>query len=101
MLVPLTRQKFEQIIPLIATGPQYKYYWGKFSNFLQRLLISVVAIVVILLIRTVFKLDFGLIVFFVGVFAAFFGYGIPYFRRVCGMQNAVVTNIVAFSVVEF
>lgn len=72
MLVPLTRQKFEQLIPLIATGPQYKYYWGKFSNFLQRLLASVVSVVVILLIRSVFRLEFGLIIFFLGVFAAFF-----------------------------
>ncbi|MBD2342726.1 phosphate ABC transporter permease [Anabaena subtropica] len=86
MLVPLTRQKFEQIIPLIATGPQYKYYWGKFSNFLQRLLISVVAIVVILLIRTVFRLDFGLIVFFVGVFAAFFWLWYPVLQA--SLRNA-------------
>ncbi len=49
MLIPLTREKFEQIIPLIATGPQYAYYWGKWQDFLNRLLISVVALVVILL----------------------------------------------------
>lgn len=71
MLVPLTRQKFEQIIPLIASGPQYKYYWGKFSNFLQRLLISVVTMAVLLLIQFLFRLEFGLIFFF-GVFGAFF-----------------------------
>lgn len=71
MIVPLTRQKFEQIIPLIASGPQYKYYWGKFSNFLQRLLISVVTIAVLLLIQFLFRLEFGLIFFF-GVFGAFF-----------------------------
>jgi len=66
MLVPLTRQKFEQIVPLIATGLQYKYYWGKFANFLQRLLISVVAIVVILLVRALFGLQFGPIIFVLG-----------------------------------
>jgi hypothetical protein len=49
MLVPLTRAKFEQIIPLIATGPQYAYYWGKWRDLINRLLISVVAIVVTLL----------------------------------------------------
>ncbi len=54
MLVPLTREKFEQIIPLIATGPQYSYYWGKWQDFLRRLLISVVAVVVILLIGKLF-----------------------------------------------
>ncbi len=49
MLIPLTREKFEQIIPLIATGPQYAYYWGKWQDLLNRLLISVVALVVILI----------------------------------------------------
>lgn len=47
MLLPLTRETFEQIIPLIATGPQYAYYWGKVADFLRRLLISVVAVIVI------------------------------------------------------
>ena len=35
MLVPLTRQKFEQIIPLIATGAQYRYCSGKSPDFLN------------------------------------------------------------------
>lgn len=47
MLVPLTRQKLEQLIPIAATAEQYRYYWGKFPDFLQRLLISVVSVVVI------------------------------------------------------
>jgi hypothetical protein len=85
MLVPLTRQKFEQIIPLIATGLQYKYYWGKFSNFLQRLLISVVAIVVILLARALFGLEFGPIVFVLGVVAALFWLWYPAFQA--SVQN--------------
>jgi hypothetical protein len=46
MLVPITRQKFEQIIPVLATGPQYAYFWGKFPDLLQRLLISVVGVFV-------------------------------------------------------
>ena len=54
MLIPLTREKFEQIIPLIATGPQYAYYWGKWQDLLNRLLISVVAVVVILLVGGLF-----------------------------------------------
>jgi hypothetical protein len=53
MLIPLTREKFEQLIPLIATGPQYSYYWGKWRDLLNRLLISVVAVVVILLLGAV------------------------------------------------
>ncbi|MBD2615042.1 MAG: phosphate ABC transporter permease [Nostoc sp. ZfuVER08] len=85
MLVPLTRQKFEQIVPLIATGLQYKYYWGKFANFLQRLLISVVAIVVILLVRALFGLQFGPIIFVLGVISALFWLWYPVFQA--SMRN--------------
>ncbi len=86
MLVPLTRQKFEQLVPLIATSQQYKYYWGKFANFLQRLLISVVTIAGILLIRTLFRLEFGAIMFLVGVFGAFFWLWYPVFQA--SIRNA-------------
>ncbi|BAY18765.1 hypothetical protein NIES2109_53770 [Nostoc sp. HK-01] len=86
MLVPLTRQKFEQVIPLIATGQQYKYYWGNFSNFLQRLLVSVVAVVVILLVKALFGLDFGPILFFLGVLGAMFWLWYPVFQA--SIRNA-------------
>lgn len=46
MLVPLTRTSFEQLIPQIATGSQYGYYWGKWRDLLRRLLISFVALTV-------------------------------------------------------
>lgn len=54
MLVPITRQTLEQIIPVIATGPQYAYYWGKWQDFLRRLLISVVALTAFWLIGMLF-----------------------------------------------
>lgn len=54
MLKPLTREKLEQLIPLIATGQQYAYYWGKWSDLLNRLLISVVAVVVVLILDLLF-----------------------------------------------
>ena len=54
MLQPLTRAKTEQLIPLIATGQQYAYYWGKWSDILNRVLISVVGIVVILILDLLF-----------------------------------------------
>ncbi|MDJ0715855.1 MAG: phosphate ABC transporter permease [Prochloraceae cyanobacterium] len=53
MLVPLTREKFEQIIPLMATGPQYAYYWGKSQDCLRRVMISAVGAIVLLLLRMV------------------------------------------------
>lgn len=49
MLIPLTRQTFETLIPTVATGAQYLYCWGKFADFLRRLLISVVGAVIVLL----------------------------------------------------
>lgn len=45
MLVPLTRKAFEQVIPIIATGQQYKYYWGKPSDCLRRVLFSLTGVV--------------------------------------------------------
>ncbi len=79
MLVPLTRQKFEQLIPLIATGPQYKYTWGKFPDFLQRLLISVVAVAIILLIKVFLALDLGPIIFLIGSGGALYWLWAPAF----------------------
>ncbi|NET55292.1 MAG: phosphate ABC transporter permease [Symploca sp. SIO2E6] len=53
MLIPITRQKFEQLIPFIATASQYRYYWGKFPDLLKRVLISVSATIVVWLLSLV------------------------------------------------
>lgn len=50
MLIPLTRKTLEILIPAVATGPQYNYYWGKPSDLLQRLLVSVVGVFVAFLV---------------------------------------------------
>jgi len=70
MLVPLTRQSIEQIVPIIATGPQYAHYWGKWSDFLRRLFISIIALTAAWLIGNLFgpggltiKLIFDIIAF--------------------------------------
>ncbi len=47
MLIPLKREITEQIIPVIATGNQYAYYWGNWQNFLKNLFISLVGVIVI------------------------------------------------------
>jgi hypothetical protein len=77
MLVPLTRKKFDQIVPLIATGDQYRYYWGKFASFLQRLLISLVSVVVLLLVKIFLALEVGPILFVTGTCATFFWFWYP------------------------
>ncbi|NJP09130.1 MAG: phosphate ABC transporter permease [Leptolyngbyaceae cyanobacterium RU_5_1] len=53
MLIPLTRKTFEELIPVVATGAQYTYYWGKLRDLLRRLLISVVGIFAVLIIRLI------------------------------------------------
>jgi hypothetical protein len=45
MLMPLNRQKFEQLIPTVSTGLQYRYVWGKLPDFLRRALFSVIGVV--------------------------------------------------------
>ena len=53
MLVPITRSKFEELMPLMATGDQYRYFWGKPQDWLKRCLISVAALVVIFMMTSV------------------------------------------------
>ncbi|BAU66198.1 hypothetical protein STA3757_36010 [Stanieria sp. NIES-3757] len=72
MLVSLTREKFEQIIPLIATGPQYAYYWGKWRDLLNRLLISVVAVVVIVILDVVLGEGAQALILLLGVIAGLY-----------------------------
>lgn len=76
MLVPLTRQKFEQLLPRIATGTQYKYYWGKFSNFLRRLLISVMGAAFALLMHSIWGDGFSILF---GTVAGFYWLWSPVF----------------------
>lgn len=58
MLIPVTRKTFEKLIPPVATGAQYVYCWGKLSNLLRRLLVSVVGILGVILISAFFNLGF-------------------------------------------
>jgi len=72
MLVPLTRQTFEQLIPRIATSAQYRYCWGKSPDFLRRLLISVVAVVAVIILATLLGQGFNIISFLLGTIAALY-----------------------------
>lgn len=72
MLVPITREKFEQLIPNIATASQYGYYWGKPRDFLRRLLISVVAVIVIWILGLILGGAFQGIEIIIGFMAALY-----------------------------
>ncbi|MBW4663719.1 MAG: phosphate ABC transporter permease [Chroococcus sp. CMT-3BRIN-NPC107] len=84
MLVPLTRQKFEQVIPRIASAEQYKYCWGKSADFLRRLLFSVVGVLVVLVLEFVLGFvigkGFGAILFGVGLICGLYWFWEPVFR---------------------
>jgi hypothetical protein len=51
MLFPLTREKFDELIPKVATADQYKYCWGKPSDFLRRILFSGVGLAAVFFLR--------------------------------------------------
>ncbi len=57
MLVPITRTKFEELMPILATGAQYKYCWGKWSDFLRRMIISIAAVTLAYTLLRVFSPD--------------------------------------------
>ncbi|WNZ22269.1 phosphate ABC transporter permease [Leptolyngbya sp. NK1-12] len=80
MLIPITRKKFEELIPLTATADQYKYYWGKFPDILQRVLISVAAVVAVLILRAITGGRFEIIIAFLGAAAGLYWLWEPVYR---------------------
>jgi hypothetical protein len=87
MLVPITRQKFEQIIPILATGPQYGYFWGKFPDFLKRLLISLLSVVGVSLLRVFFGSSFdGLILLLCIIAGLYWLWGPIYWATMRNME---------------
>ncbi len=82
-LVPLTRPKFEELVPLYATGGQYLYCWGKFQDFLKQLLISVVAVAAIALLGGFLSPALQLTL---GIVAALYWLWIPIAKA--GMRNS-------------
>lgn len=66
MLIPITRKKFEELIPITATANQYRYYWGNFKDILQRVLISLTALVVVAIVGAFSGGRFEIIFAFLG-----------------------------------
>jgi len=88
MLIPLTRAKFEELIPSVATGDQYKYFWGKPADFLRRLLISVIGVVVAFILKTILPSGFELIEFLPGVMVGLYWLWAPIYQA--GLRNREV-----------
>lgn len=72
MLIPLTRQTFQELIPAVATGVQYKYCWGKPPDFLRRMLISAVIVILVLVIYSFVGSDVGPLVLITGLIAGLY-----------------------------
>ncbi len=79
MLIPITRETFDQLIPAIATGAQYRYYWGKLSDVLQRVLISFVGVLLLVLLNNIAPDGYRPIVTIAGIFVGFYWLWAPIF----------------------
>ncbi len=54
MLIPLKPEAINDLIPAIATGRQYLYYWANLQTFLKNLFISLVGVLVFWLVGGIF-----------------------------------------------
>lgn len=54
MLIPLKREAIKDLIPPIATGSQYIYYWANVQTFLKNLFISFVGVLIFWLVGLLF-----------------------------------------------
>jgi hypothetical protein len=72
MLIPLTRKKFEELMPRVGTGDQYRYCWGKPRDFLRRLLVSIVAVVIVVILQVALGKGFEIVTFIAGITAGLY-----------------------------
>jgi len=86
MIESLTRAKFEQLIPTIATGKQYAHYWGKWKNIVNRLLVSVVAVVVVFILSLVLGEGASALILLLSIIAGFYWLWLPIYQA--SMRNA-------------
>ena len=86
MLQPLTRAKFEQLIPTIATGQQYAHYWGKWQDTINRILISVVAVVVTLILNLILGSSAEALILLLAIIAGFYWLWAPIYQA--SIKNA-------------
>jgi len=64
MLIPITREKFEQLVPFTATAEQYRFYAGNWRYFFQKLLISFIGVVVVWMIGAIMNSSSAMISLF-------------------------------------
>ncbi len=91
MIESLTRAKFEQLIPTIATGKQYAHYWGKWQNIVNRLLVSVVAVVVVFILSLILGEGAGALILLLSIIAGFYWLWLPIYQA--SLRNAQARRI--------
>ncbi|MCS6959283.1 MAG: hypothetical protein RMK91_04460 [Pseudanabaenaceae cyanobacterium SKYGB_i_bin29] len=73
MLLPLSRQQLNELLPLIPTREQYEYYWGTGQDLFRRIMVSVaIATIAWVLHFRVVNTPWELVVFIVGAVGAFY-----------------------------
>lgn len=77
MLIPLNAAVVDRLVPAIATYPQYTHIWGKVPDFLRRLSISAVAVVVCWLVGLALGESFEPFAFMLGFGAGLYWFWAP------------------------
>jgi hypothetical protein len=77
MLIPLTRESLEQLLPLVATGNQYRFYWGEPRDVVRRLLLSFTGVVTLLTVTSFFGTSLGIVRFLLGWTAGLYWLWVP------------------------
>ncbi|MBW4464267.1 MAG: phosphate ABC transporter permease [Pegethrix bostrychoides GSE-TBD4-15B] len=80
MLIPITRKKFEELVPLTATFNQYRFYWGKLTDILQRVLISVAGLVAVVVLNYFAGERFQIILAFLASATGLYWFWSPAYR---------------------
>lgn len=67
MLIPITRETFEELVPRYATGEQYRYMSGQWADFLRRLLISIIGVLAAFMLNAILPSGFEILEFVIGI----------------------------------
>ena len=76
-ITSIIRESLEQLVPLVATGNQYLYYWGETQDVLRRALISVTGVVTLLVLTSFVAGDLGIVRFLLGWTAGLYWLWVP------------------------
>lgn len=85
MLIPITREKVKELLPVVATAEQYRYYWGKPADVLGRVLISLVGALLSVALQLVLPQGFEILEFSLAIIFLLYWLWRPAYRA--GRRN--------------